>query len=185
LIEVRWHGRGGQGAFTASRILGAAASLFEGKFGLAFPSFGPERRGAPVQAFTKIDDMKITDRSEIRNPDYIVILDETLAGWEMVSDIKENGQVIINTSQPEKYTGWQEKGRMIRVVSFDATALALEVLKKPITNTAMLGAIVAVSGVISLDSAAKGLEASMGRSILTGNLEVLKRAYSLVLEDQR
>ena len=65
-----------------------------------------------MQAFTKIDDMKITDRSEIRNPDYIVILDETLAGWEMVSDIKENGQVIINTSQPEKYIGWQKKGRM-------------------------------------------------------------------------
>ena len=138
-----------------------------------------------MQAFTKIDDMKITDRSEIGNPDYIVILDETLAGWENISDIKENGQVIINTSQPEKYIGWQKKGRMVRVVSFDATALALEVLKKPITNTAMLGAIVAVSGVISLDSAVKGLEVSMGRSILAGNLEVLKKAYSLVLEDQR
>lgn len=185
MIEIRWHGKGGQGAFTASRILGASASLFEGKFSLAFPSFGPERRGAPVQAFTKIDEKKITDRSEIRNPDYIVILDETLAKLEMISDIKENGQVIINTSRPEKYASWQENGRRIEFVFFDATALALEVLKKPITNTAMLGAIVAASGAISLESAVKGLETVMARSILTANIEVLKRAYSSVLEDMR
>jgi pyruvate ferredoxin oxidoreductase gamma subunit len=185
LIEVRWHGRGGQGAFTASRILGASASLFEGKFGLAFPSFGPERRGAPVQAFTKIDEKKITDRSEIKSPDYIVILDETLANWERVSDIKENGKVIINASRPERYASWQKKGRRIKLVSFDATTLALEVLKMPITNTAMLGVFVAVSGAISLDSAVKGLVANMGRSILAGNIEVLKRAYSRVLEDQK
>jgi pyruvate ferredoxin oxidoreductase gamma subunit len=138
-----------------------------------------------VQAFTKIDEKKITDRSEIKSPDYIVILDETLANWERVSDIKKNGQVIINTSWPQRYADWQEKGRIFKLVSLDATSLALEVLKKPITNTAMLGAFVAVSGVISLDSAAKGLQASMGRSILAGNIEVLKRAYSRVLEDQR
>lgn len=138
-----------------------------------------------MQAFTKIDEKKITDRSEIKSPDYIVILDETLANWERVSDIKENGKVIINTSRPERYASWQKKGRRIKLVSFDATTLALEVLKKPITNTAMLGAIVAVSGVISLDSAVKGLVANMGRSILAGNIEVLKRAYNRVLEDQR
>ena len=138
-----------------------------------------------MQAFTKIDEKKITDRSEIKSPDYIVILDETLANWERVSDIKENGKVIINTSRPERYAGWQKKGRIIKLVSFDATTLALEVLKKPITNTAMLGAFVAVYGTISLDSAVKGLVANMGRSILAGNIEVLKRAYSRVLEDQK
>lgn len=138
-----------------------------------------------MQAFTKIDEKKITDRSEIKSPDYIVILDETLANWERVSDIKENGKVIINTSRPERYAGWQKKGRIIKLVSFDATTLALEVLKKPITNTAMLGAFVAVYGAISLDSAVKGLVANMGRSILAGNIEVLKRAYSRVLEDQK
>jgi pyruvate ferredoxin oxidoreductase gamma subunit len=138
-----------------------------------------------VQAFTKIDEKKITDRSEIKSPDYIVILDETLASLERVSDIKENGKVIINASRPERYASWQKKGRRIKLVSFDATTLALEVLKMPITNTAMLGVFVAVSGAISLDSAVKGLVANMGRSILAGNIEVLKRAYSRVLEDQK
>jgi pyruvate ferredoxin oxidoreductase gamma subunit len=180
LIEIRWHGRGGQGAFTASRLLGASASLYEGKYGLAFPSFGPERRGAPVQAFTKLDVKKITDRSEITTPDYIVILDETLAHEGIVKDVKENGHVIINSSQPEKYAPWQK----YNLVAFDATSIALEVLKKPITNTAMLGALIAVSGVISLDSAIKGLQASMRKSILVGNIEALKRAYELNLESR-
>ncbi len=173
MIEIRWHGRGGQGAFTAARILGASASLYEGKYGLAFPSFGPERRGAPVQAFTKIDLKKIADRSEITAPDYIVILDETLARDGIIKDIKENGSLIINSGQPENYQHWQK----YNLVTFDAISLALEVLKKPITNTAMLGALIAVSGIISLDSAVKGLQSSMGRSILAGNIEVLKRAY--------
>ncbi len=173
MIEIRWHGRGGQGAFTASRLLGASASLFEGKYGLAFPSFGPERRGAPVQAFTKIDAKKITDRSEITTPDYIVILDETLAHEDIVKDVKENGRVIINSGQPEKYAHW----RRYNLHAFDASALALDVLKKPITNTAMLGALIAKSGVISLDSAVKGLQTSMGKSVLSGNIEVLKKAY--------
>lgn len=180
MIEIRWHGRGGQGAFTASRLLGASASLYEGKYGLAFPSFGPERRGAPVQAFTKIDVKKITDRSEIKSPDYIVILDETLAYEGIVKDIKEDGRVIINSGQPERYTPWQK----YNLHTFDATSLALGVLKKPITNTAMLGTLIAVSGVISLDSAVKGLQSSMGKSILAGNIEVLKRAYEQNLEWQ-
>ncbi len=180
MIEIRWHGRGGQGAFTASRLLGASASLYEGKYGLAFPSFGPERRGAPVQAFTKIDVKKITDRSEIKTPDYIVILDETLIQEGIVKDIKESGRVIINSGKPDRYTHWQK----YNLHTFDATSLALEVLKKPITNTAMLGALIAQSGIISLDSAIKGLQASLGKSILAGNIEVLKRAYKLNLEHQ-
>ena len=180
MIEIRWHGRGGQGAFTASRLLGASASLYEGKYGLAFPSFGPERRGAPVQAFTKIDSRKITDRSEIAIPDYIVILDETLANEGTLKDIKENGRVIINSSQPEKYAPWQK----YNIHTFDATSLALDVLKKPIANTAMLGCLIAISGIISLDGAIKGLEASLGKSILAGNIEVLRRAYELNLENK-
>ncbi len=178
MIEIRWHGRGGQGAFTASRLLGASASLFEGMYGLAFPSFGPERRGAPVQAFTKIDAKKVTDRSEIVAPDYIVILDETLAHEDIVKDVKENGSVIINSGHPEKYAHW----RRYKIHAFDASSLALEVLKKPITNTAMLGALIARSGVISLDSAIKGLQTSMGKSVLAGNIEVLKIAYEQNLE---
>lgn len=178
MIEIRWHGRGGQGAFTASRLLAASASLYQDMYGLAFPSFGPERRGAPVQAFTKIDEKKITDRSEIVSPDYIVILDDTLAHDGVVGDIKEDGRVIINSSRPEEFAHWQQELGCC-IVAFDATALALQVLKKPITNTAMLGALIAVSGIISLDSAIKGMQAVMGRSILAGNIELLERAYEM------
>jgi pyruvate ferredoxin oxidoreductase gamma subunit len=153
-------------------------------YALAFPSFGPERRGAPVQAFTKIDEKKITDRSEIASPDYIVILDDTLAHDGIAEDIKMNGLVIINTSRPEKYAHWQQdQGSCI--VAFDATALALQVLKKPITNTAMLGALTAVSGIISLECAVKGMQAVMSRSILAGNIELLKRAYEQNRENLR
>jgi pyruvate ferredoxin oxidoreductase gamma subunit len=153
-------------------------------YALAFPSFGPERRGAPVQAFTKIDEKKITDRSEIASPDYIVILDDTLAHDGIAEDIKENGLVIINTSRPEKYAHWrQDQGSCI--VAFDATALALQVLKKPITNTAMLGALIAVSGIISLECAVKGMQAVMSRSILAGNIELLERAYEQNRENLR
>ena len=80
MTEIRWHGRGGLGAFTAARLLGCAVSLFEGKYALAFPSFGPERRGAPVFAFTRIDDKAITDRSEVVSCDCAVVLDDTLFG---------------------------------------------------------------------------------------------------------
>jgi len=184
VIEIRWHGRGGQGAFTASRLLAASASLYQGMHALAFPSFGPERRGAPVQAFTKIDEKKITDRSEIASPDYIVILDDTLALDKIAKDIKENGLVIINTSRPEKYAHWQQD-RGSCIVAFDATALALQVLKKPITNTAMLGALIAVSGIISLECAVKCMQAVMGRSILAGNIDLLKRAYEQNRENLR
>jgi len=184
VIEIRWHGRGGQGAFTASRLLAASASLYQGMHALAFPSFGPERRGAPVQAFTKIDEKKITDRSEIASPDYIVILDDTLAHDGIAGDIKKNGLVIINTCRPEKYAHWQQdQGSCI--VAFDATALALQVLKRPITNTAMLGGLIAVSGIISLESAVKGMQAVTSRSILAGNIELLKRAYEQDRENLR
>ena len=83
MIEILWHGRGGQGAFTAARLLGAACSMAEGRHALAFPSFGPERRGAPMRAFTKLDDRAIGDRSAIVRADYVVYLDETLLAWDV------------------------------------------------------------------------------------------------------
>src|ERR1035437_6292517 len=102
MIEVRWHGRGGQGCFTAARLLGMAAALFEDKFALAFPSFGPERRGAPVLGFTRIDDRKITDRSAVTECDYIVVLDETLMNSQIVNGLRLHGKVIINTTSPDR-----------------------------------------------------------------------------------
>ena len=174
--EIRWHGRGGQGSFTVARLLGKAAALFENKSALAFPSFGPERRGAPVKGFTKISDQKITDRSEVQECDYVVVLDETLIDENIKKGLKKDGVVIINSSQPEKYTELSN----VKTIAFDATSLALEVLGRPITNTAMLGALIAVSDIVSLEAAQKGIENEMKKSIIQKNIEVVKRSWELV-----
>jgi pyruvate ferredoxin oxidoreductase gamma subunit len=174
--EIRWHGRGGQGSFTVARLLGKAAALFENKSALAFPSFGPERRGAPVKGFTKISDQKITDRSEVQECDYVVVLDESLIDENIKKGLKKDGVIIINTSQPEKYTELSD----VKTIAFDATSLALEVLGRPITNTAMLGALIAVSNIVSLEAAQKGIENEMKKSIIQKNIEVVKRSWELV-----
>lgn len=175
MIEVRWHGRGGQGAFTVARILGLAASVYEKKYSLAFPSFGPERRGAPVLSFTKIDDKKIRDRSEVKECDYVVVLDHTLMDDYIFFGLKEKGLIVINSQNTEKYD--KESGKL---VYFDATTLALEVMNKPITNTAMLGALIAISGIVSLDSVYKAIDDILPPGIRSVNKEIVQRAYSTV-----
>lgn len=174
--EIRWHGRGGQGSFTVARLLGMAASVFEGKFSLAFPSFGPERRGAPVLGFTRISDTRITDRSMMDRCDFAVVLDETLMGPSVLNGIRENGVVLVNTKDPQKYREMTDR----RVVDIDATSLAIETLGKPITNTAMLGALLAVSGVVSLPSVKDAIRQAMPASIAEKNCTVVERAYGMV-----
>lgn len=145
MIEIRWHGRGGQGAFTASKLLGAAAVAAE-KYALAFPSFGPERRGAPIQAFTKIADEPISDRSVITHGDYIVFLDETLYTSDVLTQLKDGGLVFVNTKEPAKYAGDH------RLVALDADAVAERIIGRPVSNTAMLAALVARTGVVDPES---------------------------------
>ena len=177
MIKVRWLGRGGQGGFTASRLLGKAASIFEGKYAMAFPSFGPERRGAPVLAFTRIDDKKITDRSEFSEYDFLVVMDETLLDESSVGGLTSDGSVILNSSS-NKYVNQDFNGR--KVITIDATTLALEILGLPITNTAMFGALVAASGVVSLDSALNSIDAEMKPVIAEKNKKIVKKAYEMV-----
>ncbi len=179
MIKVRWLGRGGQGGFTASRLLGKAASIFEGKYAMAFPSFGPERRGAPVLAFTRIDDKKITDRSEFSEYDYLVVMDETLLDESSIRGLTNNGSVILNSSS-DKYVNKKFKGR--KVITIDATTLALEILGFPITNTAMFGALVAASGVVSLASALNSIDAEMKPAIAEKNKNIVQRAFAMVRE---
>ncbi|HKL11012.1 MAG TPA: 2-oxoacid:acceptor oxidoreductase family protein [Clostridia bacterium] len=176
MIEIRWHGRGGQGSFTAARILGAAASVHGGKYAMAFPSFGPERRGAPVAGFTRISDEKITDRSEIISPDYVIVLDETL--WEngVTNGLKEDTVLIMNTDNPEKY----EKIVSQKIVALDATSIALDVLGLPITNTAMMGAFIAVSGHVSLEDAKKAIDDNLKPKVAGKNKDLLEKVYELV-----
>ena len=176
MIEIRWHGRGGQGSFTASRILGAAASVHGGKYAMAFPSFGPERRGAPVAGFTRISEEKISDRSEIISPDYVIVLDETL--WEngVTNGLKDDTVLIINTDKPEKY-----KSRLSqKVITVDATSIALDVLGMPITNTAMMGAFIAVSNHVTLEDAKKAIDDNLKPKVAQKNKILIEKVYELV-----
>ncbi|BBE29969.1 pyruvate ferredoxin oxidoreductase subunit gamma [Tepiditoga spiralis] len=174
MIEVRWHGRGGQGSFTAARLLGSAAALFENKYSLSFPSFGPERRGAPVLGFTKIDDTKIFDRSEVKESDYVIILDETLINKDILNGIKKGAKIIINTKDASKYTIFND----YEVYAIDATTMALNILKRPITNTAMLGALIGASEVVSLESAKNAIKSEMKESLIEKNIKILEIAYN-------
>lgn len=183
MIEVRWHGRGGQGGFTASRLLGMAASLFNEKHAIAFPAFGPERRGAPVLAFTKIDDKKIDDRSEVEACDYVVIMDETLVGPATAGNVKPTARIIINTTQPEKYVDAFAPENKIYAV--DATQISLDVLKRPITNTTMMGALVAVSEIAPLEACYQSIDAELNPKIAEKNKTVLKMAFEQVKEVKR
>lgn len=156
MIEVIWYGRGGQGCFTASRLLGIASSIFDDKSALAFPSFGPERRGAPVRGFTKISEEKIRDRTASPKADYAIVLDETLINEEVYTSLKEHGTIIVNTKHRGQYL---REG--IRVIEFDALSKAEKILGKPITNSAMLGVLASVSDVVSIDAVLKAVDYEM------------------------
>ena len=162
MIEIRWHGRGGQGAFTASKLLGNAAML-EGKYALGFPSFGPERRGAPMQAYTKIDGKKIVDRSAIKEADYIIYLDETLYTPAALETLKPGGRLFLNTAVPEKYAG------EARIVAVDADRLSREILKRAVSNTAMLAALAADIGIVGTESIKQALSDFLPEKIAQKN----------------
>lgn len=183
MIEIRWHGRGGQGSFTVSRLLGMAASLFDGKHAIAFPAFGPERRGAPVLAFTKIDDFKIDDRSEVEFCDYVVIMDETLINPSLTKGLKNDSVIIINTQEPERYN--EVFPPTNRIFYLDATQIALEIMNRPITNTAMLGALVKVSEITGLESCYGSLDKELNPAIAEMNKLVVEKAFNEVQEYRR
>jgi len=179
LLEIRWHGRGGQGAFTAARLLGAAA-LFDGQFALAFPSFGPERRGAPIQAFTRLDGRRIGDRSALRACDFAVVLDETLAGPLVAEGIRASGALLINSARSA--SAWEGLGA--RVLSVDVNAIARAILGRPIANTGMIGALVAASGAVRLEAALRAIQSEMRPELAEKNGEVLRRCHDLVKEQR-
>ena len=152
LIEIRWHGRGGQGAVTSAELV-AKAAINEGKYAQAFPSFGPERRGAPVLAFDRIsNEQPIRVRAEVTQPDVVVVLDSGLLSIvDVTSGLKENGVLIINTKKDVKDIE-AELGTKCRLATIDATKIARELLGVPITNTTMVGALIKASEVVKLES---------------------------------
>jgi pyruvate ferredoxin oxidoreductase gamma subunit len=176
LIEIRWHGRGGQGAVTSAELL-AQAAISEGKHAHAFPSFGPERRGAPVLAFVRISSQEpIRVRAEITEPDVVVVLDPGLLGIvNVTSGLKENGLLLINTKRSFDDIAAQFKTKC-RLAKVDATKIAREILGVPITNTTMVGALLKATEVVKLESVVEPLKGRFGR-LAERNISSMKRAY--------
>ena len=174
MIEVRFHGRGGQGAVTSCELM-AQAAIAEGKYAQAFPSFGPERRGAPLQAFLRISDEPIRLREKIYEPDVVVVLDPALLATGNVKEgLKPEGTLVANSSKSIADVRG-ECGFSGRTAVVDATKIAEEELGVPITNTTMLGALLKAVGLVKLESLKAPLDARFGK-IAAKNLKSLERA---------
>jgi len=159
MYEVRFHGRGGQGAVMAAQAL-AEAAVIEGRHAQAFPYFGAERRGAPVMAFARIDDRKISIKSQVYEPDLLVVLDESLLDIEPVArGLKKTGKAVINT---RKLPTEIDLGVEVECATVPATAIAMEFLKAPIVNTAILGAVARVCDLVSMESMQQAIENRFG-----------------------
>lgn len=175
--EVRWHGRGGQGAWTASELL-ARAAVKEGKYIQSFPEFGPERMGAPVCAYTRISDEPINLHCAIYEPDVVAVLDSSLLKTVPVTEgLQEQGILIINTreSPPELRKQLNLLGQKIWTVS--ATDIAVETLGRPIANTSMLGTVARATGIVDLKSIEEAVKERFPLKIAEKNVEAMIRAY--------
>jgi 2-oxoacid:acceptor oxidoreductase gamma subunit (pyruvate/2-ketoisovalerate family) len=176
LIEVRWHGRGGQGAWTASEIL-ARAAIHEGKYIQSFPEFGPERMGAPVKAYTRISDKPINLHCAVYNPSLAVVMDPTLlATVPVTAGLDENGILILNT--PKEPNQMKEELKMKGTVwTVPATDIAMRILGRFITNTAMLGAVARATEIVKMENLEKAVKERFSGSIAEKNIGVIKEAY--------
>ena len=180
MIEIRIHGRGGQGAVTTGQMI-AIAALYEDKQSQTFPLFGVERRGAPVEAYVRIDNGPMTIRSQVYNPDVVLVLDPSLVyAADITKGVKENGIILVNTSKKPKEL--RIKGNY-QVHTVDATEVAMRIFKKPIVNTPILGAFSAITKIISLKSLQKAIDeklaASKGKQIADLNKEAVKEVFDM------
>ncbi|MFC1860516.1 pyruvate ferredoxin oxidoreductase subunit gamma [Chloroflexota bacterium] len=180
LVEIRWHGRGGQGSVTSAELV-AQAAINEGKFAQAFPSFGPERRGAPVLAFVRINSKEpIRIRAGVTEPDVVVVLDPSLLSIvNVTSGLKKNGILVINTKESFKAIKSEFKVKQ-QLATIDATKIAQELLGVPIVNTTMIGALIKATDVVKLESLIEPLEHRFDR-LAERNINAMKKAYEETL----
>ena len=186
LIEIRWHGRGGQGAKTASLLL-ADAAFNTGKYIQGFPEYGPERMGAPITAYNRISTKPITIHSNIYEPDYVVVVDDTLLeSVDVTAGLKENGAIIINTTKDAEYLKEVLKNYSGDIYVLDAKKVSLEALGRYFPNTPMLAAIVKVSGIMTDEELLKDMEISFKHKfakkpeVIEGNMKALELALKEV-----
>lgn len=175
--EIRIHGRGGQGNVTASEFL-AEAAFADGLYSQAFPMFGSERHGAPVTAYVRLSDRPIRLRSQIYEPDYIIVQDASLfSGTDVLEGLKDGGTVVINTTRPASEFGIP---RRFRAVTVPATELALKTVGKPIINTIMVGAFAAASGEIKLDALERSVRARYPGELGEKEILAMREAFETV-----
>jgi pyruvate ferredoxin oxidoreductase gamma subunit len=185
LTEIRWHGRGGQGAVTAAKMV-AELALGEGKYFQAFPEYGPERSGAPIVAFTRVSDEPIQVYAGVEHPGIVIVLDQSLLGVvDVTKGAPDDAIVLVNSEKTpaelRKQYGFQ--GR--RLYTIAATRIAIETIKRPIPNTPMVGAITRITGLFSIDDVVEFLEHEFGKKfppkVVEGNISAIKRSYEEVV----
>ena len=182
-VEIRWHGRGGQGVVTANEIL-AAAALKEGKYIKAFPEFGPERMGAPIRAFARISESPINVHSQVYYPDFVIVLDPTLLHNPTIKEgIKKDGKLVANYAEGKERMS-AIIGNGIEVHAVNATKISAEELGRPMANTAMLGALVKISNLVDLKTVTGELAAKFAgkfsKEVIAKNIRAVERAYAEV-----
>ena len=190
LIEIRWHGRGGQGAKTASLLL-ADAAFNTGKYIQGFPEYGPERMGAPITAYNRISDKPITIHSNIYEPDYVVVVDDTLLeSVPVTAGLKKEGAIVINTTKSPEYLKEKLNGYSGSIYTIDARKVSEETLGKYFPNTPMLAAIVKVTGIMSDEAFLEDMKGSFKHKfakkpeVIEGNMKALELALKEVTKIQ-
>ena len=187
-IEIRWHGRGGQGAKTAALLL-ADVAFKTGKHVQGFPEYGPERMGAPITAYNRISSDVIRVHSNIYDPDYVAVVDETLLHTvDVTAGLKKEGAIIVNTAKSKEEIMPQLNGYEGRVVTIDARTISEEALGKYFPNSPMLAAVVATTGVMSKEKFLQEMRASYKHKfakkpeVIDGNMKALEMAFAAVEE---
>ncbi len=184
LTEIRWHGRGGQGAKTAATLL-AEAALHEDKYSQGFPEYGPERMGAPMCGYTRISDEEIRLHCAIYTPDIVAILDETLIdAVDVTAGLVQDGAIIVNTAKDpdaiRRKTGFGGK-----IATINATQISIEELGRPIPNTVMMGALLKTTNILHIDTVIKDIEKKFGEKfperVVQGNIKAINRAFEEVV----
>ncbi len=188
MLQVRIHGRGGQGVVTAAEMLSIAA-FEEGRHAQAFPSFGSERTGAPVVSFCRIDDQPIRVREPILSPDVLIIQDATLLHQvDVFQGLKPDGYVLINSRHPFEALGLEdidERFRSERLITLSATEIALKHLGRPLPNAVLLGGFAALTGLVGLDGVAHAIEHKFRDEIARRNIAAATEAYEAVVDAAR
>ncbi len=187
LLEIVWHGRGGQGAKTAATVV-AEAAVREGKYSQGFPEYGPERMGAPMRGFTRISDGPIRRHCAVADPQIIVVLDPTLLEVIDLTDGSTKDRVMVVNTPLEPAALRDELGvKGGRLYTVDATGISLDELKRPIPNVPMIGALLKATGILKLETVFDELREKFGKkfadSVVQGNLRAVERAYKEVREE--